>query len=52
MKALQRRVEALDHGGGCLTIGDVLDCLDGGEAPAGRVVDPALKAALAAMEDA
>lgn len=52
MKALQRRVDALDRGGRYLTLGDVLDHLDAGEVPAGRLVAPALRAALAAMEDA
>ncbi len=52
MKALQRRVDALDRGGRYLTLGDALDHLDGADLPEGRMVDPALKAFLAALPDA
>ncbi|MBU2342106.1 MAG: hypothetical protein KKE77_12785 [Alphaproteobacteria bacterium] len=52
MKALQRRVDALDRGGRYLTLGEVLDHLDRGDLPEGRAVNPVLKACLAALPDA
>ena len=51
MKALQRRLDALDQGGRYLTLGDLLDSLDGQPLPEGRSIDPALGAALATIAE-
>ena len=43
---MQRRVSALECGSGLLTIGDLLDSLDGAPLPYGRKCDPRLLAGL------
>ena len=49
MTALKRRVDALDTPCRFLTLGDLLDHLDGAPLDHGRPVNPALLAALKAL---
>lgn len=47
--SLKRRLDALDDRRAFVTIGELLDHLDGAPLPAGRRIDPALTDALAAL---
>tara|TARA_A100001037_G_C15065861_1_gene597006 strand:- start:869 stop:1027 length:159 start_codon:yes stop_codon:yes gene_type:complete len=52
MKALSRRLEALEGVAGLYSIGELLDSLDGTPLPEGKRVHPAFLKAMGNMADA